>query len=59
MKVRTGGFSLAEASEQIIHAERRLDAAFTASPLPDRPNSQAVEQWMLGTYLEYWKTPNE
>ena len=59
VKVRTGGFSLAEASEQIIHAERRLDAAFTASSLPDRPNSQAVEQWMLGTYLEYWKTPNE
>lgn len=58
VKVRTGGFSLAEVSVQIIDAERRLDAAFAASPLPERPDAQRVERWMLGAYLEHWKTPN-
>jgi len=54
LKVRTGGFSLAEASTQIIDAERRLDAAYAASTLPDRPNSELVERWMLKTYLQHW-----
>lgn len=58
VKVRTGGFSLAEASTQIIDAERRLDAAFAASPLPESPNAAKVEQWMLGAYLEHWNTHN-
>lgn len=58
LKVRTGGFSLAEASVQIIDAERRLDAAFATSPLPERPDAQRVERWMLDVYLEHWKTPN-
>lgn len=54
VKVRTGGFTLAEVSEQIIAAERRLDAAFAASPLPERPDTQGVEAWMLDTYLRHW-----
>jgi hypothetical protein len=58
IKVRTGGFSLAEASAQIIDAERRLDAAFSASPLSERPNAEKVERWMLSTYLAHWNTPN-
>lgn len=54
IKVRTGGFSLAEVSEQIITAERRLDAAYAASTLAERPNSQRVEEWMIATYLKQW-----
>jgi hypothetical protein len=54
VKIRTGGFSLAEVSTVIIDAERRLDAAFLASPLPERPNTAKVEQWMLDAYLTYW-----
>lgn len=56
VKVRTGGFSLDEVSMQIIDAERRLDAAFMASPLPERPNYAKVEQWMLNAYLAHWNT---
>lgn len=54
IKVRTGGFSLAEASEQIIHAEKRLDEAYAISPLPDRPDWAKVEAWMLSTYRRHW-----
>lgn len=56
VKIRTGGFSLAEVSELIINAEKKLDAAHAASPLQERPDSARVEQWMLKTYLEYWNT---
>jgi hypothetical protein len=58
VQVRTGGFSFTEASVQIIDAERRLDAAFEVSPLPDRPSAAKVEQWMMEAYLAHWKTHN-
>lgn len=54
IKVRTGGFTLAEVSEQIIEAERRLDAAYAVSLLPDRPDTEQVERWMLEAYLSHW-----
>jgi hypothetical protein len=56
VKVRTGGFSLAAVSEQIIAAERALDEAFAASTIADRPDTEAVEAWMLKTYAVYWST---
>jgi hypothetical protein len=56
VKVRTGGYSLAQASEQIIHAERALDEAFAASSLRDTPDTAEVERWMLKTYAVYWST---
>lgn len=54
VKVRTGGFTLAEASGLINQAEFQLDEAFAASPLQDEPDTQAVEAWMLQTYLNHW-----
>jgi uncharacterized protein len=54
VKVRTGGFSLAAVSEQIIAAERRLDEAFARSSLPERPGTEYVERWMLSVYLKHW-----
>lgn len=54
VKVRTGGFSLAEVSEQIITAERRLDAAYAAATVADKPDSKRVEAWMIDTYLKHW-----
>lgn len=55
VKIRTGGFTLAAVSEEIIAAERRLDAAYAASRLPEQPNTAKVEQWMLATYLAAWR----
>lgn len=53
-KVRTGGFSLAEVSEQIVAVEQRLDAAHAASRLQERPDTARVERWMIGAYLAHW-----
>lgn len=54
VKVRTGGFTLAEVSGLINEAETKLDDAFAQSPLRDEPDTQAVESWMLKTYLGHW-----
>jgi hypothetical protein len=54
IKVRTGGFSLAEISIQITAIEEKLIAAFERSPLPEKPDMKAVQQWMLTTYLKCW-----
>lgn len=54
LKIRTGGFTLAEVSEEIIKAEKLLDLAFADSQLADGPDQQHVERWMLNTYQKYW-----
>lgn len=58
VKMRTGGFSLAEVSQQIVAVQRRLDTAHAGSPLREMPNSRKVEQWMIETYLAHWTTPD-
>lgn len=55
VKVRTGGFSLAEASQLIVESERRLDQAYLKSELPDKPAYDVVEDWMLATYQRHWQ----
>lgn len=54
VKVRTGGFTLAEISGLINQAEVRLDEAFAKSTLPVAPDIKKVEAWMMNTYLNYW-----
>lgn len=56
LKVRTGGYTLAGVSEVIIDAEQRLQAAFDKSPLRLWPDREAVEKWMLRTYLTAWRS---
>lgn len=58
VKVRTGGFSLAEVSQQIVAVQRRLDTAHAGSPLREMPDSRKVEQWMIETHLAHWTTPD-
>ena len=58
VKVRTGGFSLADVSQQIVDVQRRLDIAHAASPLREMPDSAKVEQWMIETYLAHWESPD-
>lgn len=54
VKVRTGGFTLAEVSGLINEAKVRLDDAYAQSTLQAEPDTQAVEAWMLDTYLNHW-----
>lgn len=59
VKVRTGGFTLAQVSEQIIEAEERINAAYTCSPLPERADVKRVQHWMLQCYLTRWNERGE
>jgi uncharacterized protein len=55
LKVRTGGYTLAQVSEVIIDSENRLQTAFDKSPLRLWPDRAFVQQWMMRTYTEAWK----
>lgn len=54
VKVRTGGFTLAQISEEIIGVENRIIAAHANSPLSESPNRKKVQAWMIDTYLRSW-----
>lgn len=54
IKARTGGFTLAEISEQIITAENRLIAAYEKTSLPEKPDVKRVQEWMIDRYLGKW-----
>lgn len=55
VKVRSGGFSLAEVSEIIIDVENRLVTAHEKTILPAKPDIQMVQAWMVEKYLAHWK----
>lgn len=54
LKIRTGGFTLAEVSALIHDAESSLDEAYSESPLPLAPDLDAFQKWMCQAYLDYW-----
>lgn len=55
--VRTGKYTLAQVSELIIDAERRIETAFDKSPLRLWPDRAYVEAWMIDAYLDEWSRP--
>ncbi len=54
VSVRTGGYTLEQVSSMIIELEKQLTVAYEASTLPDTPNVNKVQSWMINTYLRYW-----
>lgn len=54
MGVRQGKYTLAEVLECAELQEALIKVALTTSSLPDEPNYEAVEQWMLRVYLRTW-----
>lgn len=54
LAIREGEFSLAQISEKIIEVENRVTAAYTKSPLPERPDLKRVQKWMIERYLGHW-----
>lgn len=59
IKVRTGGFTLAQISEQIIAVENRIVAAYAKTSLPEKPNVKKVQRWMIERYLGHWFASQE
>lgn len=55
LAVRTGHYTLAEVSAMINQAETQILDAFNTSPLPEKPDYDFVENWMLHTYRKYWQ----
>lgn len=54
--VRTGRYTLAQVSELIIDAENRLHDSYASSKLPAAPDVDMCQQWMMQTYLNFWRT---
>lgn len=53
--VRTGKESLQRCTTRIGELEAQLRDAVSTSPLPEEPDYQTVNAWMVRVYLENWK----
>lgn len=53
--VRRGEVDLNGVLTETGELEMKLRDLQSTSPLPDDPNTEAVEDWMLNLYLEHWK----
>lgn len=53
--VREGQVPLNDVLSETGEQERKLKDLLTDSPLPESPDTAAVESWMLGVYREAWK----
>lgn len=55
MEIRRGKVRLVVVESAITEAERKLEALLDSSPLPEQPNSDAVNDFLRTTYLDWWK----
>jgi predicted nucleotidyltransferase len=53
--VREGKIPLDDVLQEAGDLERALKDAIDTSPLPEKPNTEAVEKWMIKTYRGEWK----
>jgi hypothetical protein len=54
LAVRRGDLPFADVVELVEQAERDLVAACDESPLPEQPDTAAVEAWMMDAYERTW-----
>lgn len=54
--LRTGHYTLNEVLVYAQKLEHSLKLALDKSTLPDKPDYDTVEKWLLGVYLNYWRT---
>jgi len=52
--VRSGEVELTEVLTRAGELERRIEDLLDTSPLPEKPDYNAVEQWLTATYFDYW-----
>ena len=55
MAVRRGEVDINAVLTETGELEARLKDLLDTSPLPEKPDTAAVEAWMVETYLEKWK----
>jgi predicted nucleotidyltransferase len=51
---RNGKYTLDEVSDTIARLERQLEGAHLSSSLPNEPDTDKVERWMMDIYLAHW-----
>ena len=55
VRVRTGCYTLAQVSQLIIDAEEKLKRAAIETSLRPYPDREAVQEWMVNTYLNEFR----
>ena len=54
LAVRTGGYSKGEVIAQLDEREQALIHATENSRLPERPDHEAIDAWLVRTYRQWW-----
>lgn len=52
--VRTGKYTLEQVLKQVAYLEFEIKDAYRLSDLPEEPDREKVEEFMIETYLGYW-----
>jgi hypothetical protein len=52
--VRLGGVELNDAMSRAGEVERDLKEAMELSPLPDEPDYERVNRWLIDRYIQWW-----
>jgi hypothetical protein len=53
-ELRTGQHSMQEALEMAGECERRIEELLTTSPLPEKPDYEAADKWLVSAYQRAW-----
>lgn len=56
LEVRTGRFTYDQVLSLVENIQAELQAEIAKSRLPEMPNFDVVESWMIRTYLQHWAT---
>jgi uncharacterized protein len=54
-ELRTGGHTMTEALNAAAMFEERITAAIPGSPLPEQPDRDAADQWLVYAYTNAWE----
>ena len=57
--VRAGLFTLEQVVEELMNVKAELKTAIDNSPLPEEPDYQTIEYWMIGVHEDHWKSKRQ
>lgn len=57
-ELRLGQHSLTDALDRIAALRKELEhLTAESSPLPEHPDHDEIDRWLIGTYRQWWSTP--
>ncbi len=54
MRIRRGEMDINDVLTMAGELERRVEDLLTTSPLPEQPDYERVNAWLVDTYADYW-----